>query len=146
MRRLSAIAAVLLGAGCIYIDTESEYVEDEHSKAANSWLGANIQEMTAIWPPPNMHCGSNTIGEAGCAWWRHRYESGAVKAAYGYRCEVIARYNEDGVITRIEVKQSYRCDSYYGDNFERLTRQTGGRARPRIEDMHENRFCVASRS
>ncbi len=104
--------------------------------AAQSWLGANIEEMIAFWPNPNMRCGSNTIGEAGCAWWRHNQTPApGGRPVYDYRCEAIARYNEAGVITKIEVKESSNCDRRFGDQLDQMTRQSASDVDVKIEEL-----------
>ena len=51
--------------GAQHVASESPHAVDEYSIAARSWIGADIEEMLAAWPNPNMQCGSNTIGEVG---------------------------------------------------------------------------------
>jgi len=123
-------------AGCAQLADKPPPAVGDYSMAAKSWLGANIEEMIAFWPEPNMRCGSNTIGEAGCAWWRHR-QTGTPggNPVYDYRCEAIARYNEAGVITKVEVKESRNCHRYFRDRFDRMTRQTARGANAEIEEF-----------
>lgn len=134
MRQAVALLILFFCSGCAQLAGKSTSSVDEYSMAARSWLGAYIEEMTAVWPNPNMHCGSNTIGEAGCVWWRHR-QSGHRNPSYDYRCEAIARYNEDGVITRIDVRESQRCDRLFRVHFGRMTRHTGREGSPTIEEL-----------
>ncbi len=123
-------------AGCVPFANETTSTGDQYSLAALSWQGAYIEEMIAAWPNPNMHCGSNTIGEAGCAWWRHN-QSGAPGGhpTYDYRCEAIVRYDEGGVIFRIEVRQSVNCHRRFKDRFDRMTRPAGAIASATIEEL-----------
>ena len=104
--------------------------------AAKSWPGANIEEMTAVWPNPNMWCGSNTSGEAGRAWWRHHQTAApGGNPVYDYRCEAIARYDEAGVITKIEVNESSNCHRRFGGQLDRMTRQTASESDVKIEEL-----------
>ena len=137
MGRSVALIVVLSCAGCAQFAYESDSAVDEYSMAAQSWLGVNIGEMIAAWPNPNMPCGSNTIGEAGCAWWRHRQTppSPDGRPAYDYRCEAIARYNEAGVITKIEVMESSDCHRRYRDQFDRMTRRSAPAVGVTIEEL-----------
>ncbi len=135
MSRRFALVTLLSCAGCAQLSGEYSSSVDDYSMAAKSWLGANIEEMIAAWPNPNMHCGSNTIGEAGCAWWRHRQTGGGENPSYNYRCEAIARYNEAGVISRIEVRESLRCDRRFRGQFDRMTRHTAWEVNPTIEEL-----------
>lgn len=104
--------------------------------AARSWLGAYVEDMLAAWPNPNMRCGSNTIGESGCVWWRHRQDNtpgGDIQ--FDYRCEAIVRYNEAGVITEVDVRQSSNCHRRYGDQLQRMRRDTSPEVSATIEDL-----------
>lgn len=129
MSRAYVFLSLLVCTGCAELSVKSTPVVDYYSMAARSWIGAHIDEMLVAWPDPNMHCGSNTIGEVGCAWWRHVYVGQG-----NYHCEAIARYNEAGVITRIEVKRSLYCYRLFEDNFERMTRRAS-RKGTEIEDL-----------
>ena len=111
MSRAFDLVILLSCAGCIPLVSESTSTIDQYSMAAKSWQGAYIEEMIAAWPNPNMHCGSNTIGEA------------------------IARYNEGGVIYRIEVRQSRGCQRRFKDRFDRMTRPAGAKASATIEEL-----------
>ena len=124
MRPASIFFSLLICTGCVeLVASESPHTVDEYSIAARSWIGADIEEMLAAWPNPNMQCGSNTIGEAGCVWWRHNQTPApGGTPAYEYRCEAIARYNEAGVITRIDVRRSRYCYRRFNDQLDRMTR------------------------
>jgi hypothetical protein len=122
--------------GCAQLADKPPPAVGDYSIAAKSWLGANIEEMIAVWPNPNMRCGSNTIGEAGCAWWRHNQAAAPGGTPnYDYRCEAIARYNEAGVITKIEVKESSNCHRRFPGQIDRMTRHTSPDVNVKIEEL-----------
>jgi hypothetical protein len=129
MSRATIFLSLLICTGCAELVVESTPTVDEYSTAARSWIGAHIDEMLAAWPNPNMPCGSNTIGEAGCVWWRDLYVGQG-----DYHCEAIARYDEAGVITRIDVRRSRYCYRRFGDRFDRMTRRVS-RKNIEIEDL-----------
>lgn len=133
-----ALVSIILfsGAGCAQFADNPPPAVGDYSIAAYSWRGANIKEMTAVWPSPTKRCGSNTIGEAGCAWWKHNQ---AVPPGgtpnYDYRCEVIARYNEAGIITKIEVKESKNCHRRFPGQLDRMTRHTDPNVNVKTEEL-----------
>jgi hypothetical protein len=136
VRSLCALIILISCAGCAQLADKPTPAVGDYSMAAKSWLGANIEEMIAAWPNPNMRCGSNTIGEAGCAWWRH-FQTAAPggRPAYDYRCEAIARYNEAGVITKIEVNESSNCHRRFGRQLDQMTRQSASDVDVKIEEL-----------
>ena len=101
-----------------------------------SWLGADIQEMLAVWPSPNMDCGSNKTGQSGCVWWRQFRGSAIGPGPVDYHhCEVIARYDEAGAITEIDVRRSLDCHRLFRrDQLDRMTRHTSEKERTAIEN------------
>ena len=136
MGRIFTLISFFSCVGCAELTYKSTPVVDEFSMAAKSWIGAHIEEMISVWPNPNIHCGKNTIGEAGCAWWRYGQSPVADgQVTYGYRCEIIARYNEAGVITRIEIRESDRCDRIFAGQFVRMTRHTEPEPMLTIEEL-----------
>jgi hypothetical protein len=136
MSRAFNLVILLSCTGCAPLANETTSIGDEYSFAAKSWQGSYIEEMIAAWPNPNMYCGSNTIGEAGCAWWRHNRTPGpSGNPTYDYRCEAIARYDEAGVIFRIEVRQSINCHRRFKDRFDRMTRPAGAIVSATIEEL-----------
>ena len=134
MTRIITTVMILMVTSCAQLDTGKVDRDDEYSRAALSWLGADIQEMLAVWPNPNMPCGSNTVGEAGCAWWRH-FGAGDPSgvARLDYYCEAIARYDEVGVITEIDVRRSRYCHRVFNDRFDRMTRRVSEKNSTAIE-------------
>ena len=126
MRALLILATAAMGA-CASIAND-QLRSDAYSAAALSWYGANIQEMLSVWPNPNMRCGGNTVGQPGCAWWRHtnkpNFAAGYDSSTFNYHCECIAYYDAAGVITDIDVKRSLHCDRRFRDQFESMTRKT----------------------
>lgn len=136
MRSVCASIVLVICAGCTHFADNPTPAIGDYSMAAKSWLGANIEEMIAVWPTPNMHCGSNTIGQVGCAWWRHNQTPApGGRPVYDYRCEAIARYNEAGVITKIEVIESSNCHRRFGDQLDQMTRQSASDVNVKIEEL-----------
>lgn len=116
MFRTAIAISMLICAGCEHFG-DGKPDDDKYSIAAASWVGSNIQEMVAAWPHPMKTCGSKKGGATGCVWWRHRSRSGS----YSYECEAVAYYDEAGVITMVDVKQSHDCHRLFEDHFERMT-------------------------
>ena len=123
MTRIITAVFILVITACAQLDTEEVDRDDDYSTAAMSWLGANMQEMLAAWPEPNMRCSNNKVGRAGCAWWRHRSGGGRDgHVGYDYNCETVVHYDANLVITDIDVKFSRYCYRLFGDQFEQMTR------------------------
>ena len=136
----ACIAVLILTCmGCAPLGNEM-VGDDNYSSAAMSWLGADIQEMLAVWPNPNMKCGSNKDGQAGCAWWRHSRGShdvpisgGSGAMPYNYDCETVVHYDAAGVITDIDLKRSRYCDRRFGDRIDSMTQRDMGADRASID-------------
>jgi hypothetical protein len=115
---------VFAGAGCAPL-SDPPLSGDTYRIAAESWLGADIQEMLAASPNPNRKCGTNEEGVAGCARWDHsRYSRGGPSGpgATEYSCVTVAHYNSDGTITEVNVQDSRRCELRYGEQMASMTR------------------------
>lgn len=121
--RILTIFLIVLCAGCAPLTGTTP--GDSFTSAAMSWVGADIQEMLAVWPNPNRKCGANVQGEAGCARWTH--EGGSVSSwsryANGYRCDTVAYYDADGTIKSMDVKRSRGCDERFGELIEAWVRR-----------------------
>ena len=122
MIRLVIGLSFLVVSGCAQPDLSEPDGDDGYSIAARSWLGAEVNDMLAVWPNPNMRCGRYTPGQPGCAWWRHKRGSERRDATFDYHCEAIVRYNADGIITDVDVKRSRHCHRRFRDDFSRMTR------------------------
>ena len=124
MTRIITASLILVLTSCAQLDGGAVNRQDDYSNAAMSWLGADIQDMVAGWPSPNKACGSNKVGQSGCVWWRQFY-SGARGGSTTFDCEVVAHYDEAGVITEIDVRKSRECHLLFNDDqFDRMTRRT----------------------
>jgi hypothetical protein len=134
MTRTITAFMILMATSCAQFDAGKVDRDDDYSNAALSWLGADIQEMLAAWPSPNTHCGSNTVGEVGCTWWRHFGPGDHIGVAHlDFHCEVIARYDGFGVITEIDVRRSRYCYRFFNDRFDRMTRRVSEKKSTVIE-------------
>jgi hypothetical protein len=135
MTRIITASIIIVVTSCAQLDGGTVDREDDYSNAAMSWLGADIQEMLAVWPSPNMACGSNKVGQTGCVWWRQVTGIALGQGPMGHHCEVIARYDEAGVITEIDVRRSFDCHRLFkNDQFDRMTRRTSEKERTAIEE------------
>ena len=117
MIKTAIVISLLLFAGCSQFGHGKADPNDKYAIAASSWVGSNIMEMVAAWPHSMPSCGSRKGGASGCVWWRHRGGGGT----YAYNCETVAYYDEAGVITKVEVRQSNDCHRLFEHHFERMT-------------------------
>ncbi len=117
MIKTAIVISLLLFAGCSQFGHGKADSDDKYAIAASSWVGSNIMEMVAAWPHPMPSCGSKKGGASGCVWWRHRSGGGT----YAYYCETVAYYDEAGVITKVDVRQSDDCHRLFERHFERMT-------------------------
>ena len=124
---IRGIAILFVALTACAPDSGNVRSDDEFAIAANSWLGADIKEMLAVWPNPNMRCGPNEIGQAGCAWWRltNRRNLGVSSDSwtYNYYCEAIVKYDAAGSIIDIDVVRSINCERRFSRGFGLLTRR-----------------------
>ena len=134
MIRIIIASIILVLTSCAQLDGGTVGRQDDYSNAAMSWLGAEIREMVAVWPSPNMDCGPNKTGQAGCVWWRQFKGIASGEGPLEHHCEVIARYDEAGVITEIDVRRSRECHRLFGnEQLDRMTRRTSEKERTGIE-------------
>ncbi len=126
MSRLFIALSFLVVYGCVVTG------DDRYSNAAHSWLGADIEEMLAVWPAPNLGGDTYIQGQPGESAWKHRRFIAAFSTAPGgvfpgneYHCEAIARYYAAGKITDVEVKVSRLCYRRFSDEeFSLMTRNS----------------------
>lgn len=117
MIRISIIFSVLICSGCSQFGHGKADPDDKYAVAASSWVGSNIMEMAAAWPYSMPYCGSRKGGASGCVWWRNSGGTGT----YTYYCETVAYYDEAGVITKVEVRQSNNCHRAFERHLELMT-------------------------
>ena len=89
--------------------------ESRFTRAAESWTGAPLDDMIAVWGPPRQFLDDSEIEGAGIAIWRSTWGD-------AYRCNINAWYDPDRIVTRIDVT-SYRCDEKYEEYLDGLMRR-----------------------
>lgn len=128
---------------CAQVDGAKVVQDDEFTKAAMSWEGADIREMLTAWPDPNISCGEDKEievggyeeGRAGCVRWLYKQQNSGVQPASGapygntvsqwtyLHCEAIAKFRADLIITVVDVRFSHRCSNLFSkDGFTQMTR------------------------
>ena len=133
MSRLILFLAVWTMLGCSASGGLTGEASNRYEYAANSWLGARIEEMVATWGTPNSGYIPPEPGKHGVAGWNAYSVSGSGDdKSYRYRCTTLAYFDSNGLITRIVVKHSRSCDRRYGDEFGTMTRRE-----PRSDHMFE---------
>ena len=120
MNRLALLIAILILAAC---DTNPPRIDD-YRYVAYSWTGGNIDEMIAVWGKPNREHEPATAGAPGKARWRSfsRVGTGGTGESYRYFCEMIARFDEAGSISEIEIVRSQHCRTLYGEGIRDMLR------------------------
>ena len=113
MKPLLCVVLFLL-AGCSAW-TGSAPNESRFSIAAESWTGAPLDEMIAVWGPPRQFLDDSEIEGAGIAVWRSTWGD-------AYRCNINAWYDPERIVTRIDVT-SYKCDEKYEEHLDMLMRR-----------------------
>ena len=123
MTQIFAIVFILVLTSCAQPGTEKVRRYDDYSRAAMSWLGADIDEMVAIWGPPNKGFLPAYGKKRGVAGWEARSSSGfGERKEIRYHCTSLAYFSSKGAILRIEVKHSRSCHRRFKNGFESMTR------------------------
>ena len=89
--------------------------ESRFSTAAESWTGASLDEMIAVWGPPRRYLEDPEMEDAGIAIWRSTWGD-------AYRCNISAWCDPDRIVTRIDVT-SHKCDENYEEHLDMLIRR-----------------------
>ena len=89
--------------------------ESRFTRAAESWTGAPLDDMIAVWGPPRQFLDDSEIEGAGIAIWRSTWGD-------AYRCNINAWYDPERIVTRIDVT-SYKCDEKYEEYLDGLMRR-----------------------
>ena len=110
----SIIVVLFLLAACSAW-TGSAPNESRFSIAAESWTGAPLDEMIAVWGPPRQYLDDSDTEGAGIAVWRSTWGD-------AYRCNISAWYDPERIVTRIDVT-SYKCDEKYEEHLDMLMRR-----------------------
>jgi hypothetical protein len=84
-------------------------------QAAESWTGAPLDEMIAVYGPPRTYLEDSDIDGAGIAIWRSSWGD-------AYRCNINAWHDPERIVTRIDVT-SYKCDDKYEEQLDMLMRK-----------------------
>ena len=121
------IFALLLG-GCASTGYEADDDDTAFHKAAVSWVGAPIQEMIERWGEPNNLHVEASAERDGLARWRTTgsrpgvTSSAAIGGGAGhYTCIAEARYDLNGMITKVDTVSTH-CDKAFDD--ERIAKLT----------------------
>ena len=92
--------------------------------AARSWVGASVDEMIAVWGPPQGLLNAKGGDEPGFAHWRSGQRSSGSPGASQTRtsrCAIDAYFQQDRIIRRVEVS-GRKCDERYAERIDLLTR------------------------
>ena len=112
--KYTLIPFLFLAAGCSSW-TGGPPSESRFERAAESWTGAPLDEMIAVYGPPRTYLKDTEIDGAGIAIWRSTMGD-------RYRCNINAWYDPERIVTRIDVT-SYKCDEQYEERLDMLTRK-----------------------
>ena len=122
MIRLPVVLAFVFISGCSTWGGASGQATNLYKYAANSWIGAQIEQMVAAWGTPNRGYYPAKGEEQGVAGWGIWSQTGiGDNKEYRYRCETLAYFDAEGIITRIVVKHALSCDRPYEGQLERMT-------------------------
>ena len=123
MVRLPVFLVVVLLSGCSSWSGAGGEARNLYEYAANSWIGAQIEQMVEAWGTPNRGYYPASSEEEGVAGWSVWSQTGiGANREYRYRCETLAYFDSDGIIIRIVVKHAHSCDRRYQGQFKRMTR------------------------
>ena len=123
MIRLPVFLVVVFLSGCSGWGGAGGEAKNLYEYAANSWVGAQIEQMVAAWGTPNRGYYPASSEEEGVAGWSVWSQTGiGANREYRYRCETLAYFDSDGIIIRIVVKHAHSCDRPYAGQFKRMTR------------------------
>ena len=123
MIRLPVFLALACLSGCSTWSGASGEAPNLYEYAANSWIGAQIEQMVAAWGTPNRGYHPANGEEEGVAGWGIWSRTGiGDNKEYRYRCETLAYFDSEGIIMRIVVTHAHSCDRPYKGQFERMTR------------------------
>ena len=116
---MKTLATLLLGAVLCGCATDAPRIV-EYRYVAYSWTGGNISDMIEAWGTPRAGHDEATAATPGHARWRVFSRTGGGGSGSGsggirYFCDTIARFDMDGTIYEIEIRQSDNCDRYYRD-------------------------------
>ena len=89
--------------------------QSRFEQAAESWTGAPLDDMIAVYGPPRTFLEDSEIEGAGIAIWRSTLGD-------SYRCNISAWYDPDRIVTRIDVT-SHKCDEKYAEYPDMLMRK-----------------------
>ena len=123
MKTIIVIALFLSGCAGMAYDADDD--ESRVHRAAMSWVGAEIDEMVAVWGEPNNLKIDPTENNDGLFRWRETRRLSGTNTSAGtnsYTCIVEAYCGQDGTINRVETMTNNCDDLYTDEQLEGFTR------------------------
>jgi hypothetical protein len=120
--RAALLAAVSILVACGSMAYDRDEGADAFRAASVSWVGAQPDEMIAVWGEPSGRVVEPAGGRSGVVRWRSTRSAGnATQAVAGHRCIVAARHGLDGTILRVDTI-SHNRDKRYAEVLDQLAR------------------------
>ena len=122
MTRLGWITCVALLTACAAERTDVDRNNGEFTAAAQSWVGADVNDMIRVWGKPTSQSSASPGKEGLVHWSVLGYRGGSAGSSpAGSRCIVDAYTAADGTISRVEVT-SRGCDEKFASRMHLLRR------------------------